>query len=197
MSNKRGIEFAVGTIVLIILAILAFTFALAITFKIFGGAEDIKSQIDSKTQAQIEAAMTRTNELVSVPFNIKQIKPGNAVTFGVGVKNILSPRDFSASISFDGAYFPDGNPISVDPGIVEEKWLGNFKLVHEFNLKKNDYSIIPITIFASPDVGGHLEKGDYVFNVCVFDKAVPDDCASASLSDVYTNRKYQVVVRLI
>ena len=39
MSNKRGIEFAVGTIVLIILAILAFTFALAITFKIFGGAE--------------------------------------------------------------------------------------------------------------------------------------------------------------
>ena len=199
MSNKKGLEVAVGTIVLIILAILVFIFAIAIIFDIFGGAEEIKAQIDIKTKSQIEAAMQRTNELVSIPFNVKPTKTGDVASFGMGVKNILTPRDFSASVSFDNAYFPDGKIIpNVLTSTIMEKWLGNFKNIPAFHLGKNDYKLIPITILAYADTGiGPTQKGDYVFNVCIFSEADSEPCDIATLSDVYTGRKYQVVVRVV
>jgi len=199
MSNKKGFEVAVGTIVLIILAVLVFIFAIAIVFKIFGGAEEIKSQIDIKTKSQIEAAMQRTNELVSIPFNVRQTKVGDVVNFGMGVKNIGDPEDFSASICFDAAYYPDGKEnAAVDPDSIMDSWLGNFRTIPAFSLGKNEYKLIPITVLANADTGlGPTQKGDYVFNVCIFRKDVPDDCASASLSEVYTGRKYQVVARVV
>lgn len=199
MSNKKGLEVAIGTIVLIILAILVFIFAIAIVFDIFGGAEEIKAQIDIKTKSQIEAAMQRTNELVSIPFNVKSTKRGDAVTFGMGVKNILSPRDFSASVSFDDAYNPDGSVMgNVDTETVMDTWLGNFRNIPAFHLVKNDYKLVPITILANTNTGfGPTQVGDYVFNVCIFTKETPDPCDTASLSDVYTGRKYQVVVRVV
>lgn len=196
--NKKGIEVAVGTIVMIILAVLSFIFALAILFQIFGGAEEIKTQIDVQTQSQIEAAMQRTNEIISIPLNIKQVKAGKEAVFGMGVKNIYPSKKFSASLSFDGAYYPDGSKITnIYPDLIEEKWLGNFKTISSFTLEKNDYELIPLTIVASPDIESALEKGDYVFNVCVFDKEEPEECTISNKANVYTNKIYQVVVRVI
>ncbi len=199
MSNKKSMEVAVGTIVLLILAILVFIFAIFIAFKIFGGAEEIKSQIDLKTKSQIESAMQRTNELVSVPFNVKQTKIGDAVTFGMGVKNIHESGDFSASISFDNAYYPDGSIIPNNPELIKNKWLGNFQTIPKFRLKKHEYKLVPVTIVADADIGGTTtKKGDYVFNVCIFLEDEEDkSCDTENLDNMYTNRMYQVVVRVV
>ncbi len=196
--NKKGFEVAVGTIVLIILGVLVFIFALSIVFKIFGGAEEIKSQIDLKTKSQIESAMMRTNELVSIPFNVRKTKMGDAVTFGMGVKNIYDERDFSAVLSFDGAYYPDGEPMTFDKELLERNWLGNFKTLPSFYLKKYEYKLVPVTIVAYADTGaGIAEKGDYVFNVCIFADEQPDECTKDNIDSMYTKRIYQVVVQVV
>lgn len=198
MTNKKGMEVAIGMIVLIILAVIVFIFALTIVFKIFGGAEEIKTQIDIKTKSQIEAAMQRTNDLISIPFNIKQVKAGDDETFGMGVKNIHETGDFSAVISFDNAYYPDGAEIQeIEKMFIEENWLGNFKYVPTFKLKKHEYKIIPITLIADTNIPGGIQKGDYVFNICVFENSQEEiDCSIANKDQTYTEKIYQVIARV-
>jgi hypothetical protein len=201
MSNKKGMEVAIGTIILIILAVLVFILAITIIFKIFGGAEEIKSQVDLKTKSQIEASMQRTNEIISIPFKIKSTKPGKDLTFGVGIKNIRETQQFSASLSFDNAYYPDGKEIEEinnNKAAVEINWLGNFKYILPFTLKKHEYKIIPITMIASQNIQGGIKKGDYVFNLCFFENTDEKiDCIPENIEYTYTGKIYQIIARII
>ncbi len=207
--NKKGFELSIGLIVILILSILIFSLSLYFIFKWFGQAEQLKAEIDRQTEEQIIAALKTGNQLVAIPIAIQQTKRGDAATFGVGVRNIAEQKQFSMATGFSGAYTLDGKQITVDDLFVTEKWLGGFAVTNTFALKKNEQKVIPMLIKADLNVEPKkaTPKGDYVFNVCVYDEPLrpdntpPAECSAAQFrtnSEVYyTGKIYQVTVRVI
>jgi len=211
--NKRGLELSVGMIVLLILSILIFSLSIYFLFKWFSGAEQLKAEIDRQTQEQIISALKTGNQLVAIPIAIEQVKRGNPATFGVGVRNIEQQKAFSAAVSFSGAYYPDGKEIckygEACAYYIEEKWLGNFKSIETFTLRKNEEKLLPLMIKAdlNMDTGKPTPKGDYTFNVCIYperlriDGTPPADCSAGQFklnpAAFYTGKIYQVTVKVI
>lgn len=198
-------------IVTIIISILIFSISVNLVFKWFGEAEEIKAIIDQRTEDEIVAALRTGNKRVAIPIALQQAQIGDVVTFGVGVRNIKLTKKFSVLIEFSGAYDSQGNTINNTlKGYIEQKWLGNFYFVAPFSLKKNELMPVPLPI----RVGGNIEeslgtiKGDYVFNVCVYEEGStvdvnsPPPCNSEEFRDslgesYYTEKIYQVTVRVV
>ncbi len=212
MMNKRGMEFSIGMIIGLILSILVFSLSLYFVFKWFGSAEELKGEIDKQTQAQITSALKTGNQLVAIPLSIQEAKRGSAVNFGVGVRNIATEDDFSLAISFSGAFTPDGKVIPVESrpgGHIETKWIGSSATVDTFTLKKNEEKLIPLLLKAdvSTAPGVSTQKGDYVFNMCVYKQPLRSDgnpyapCNKdqfqTNADAFYTKKIYQIVVRVI
>lgn len=209
MMNKKAMEFSIGMIVGLILSILIFSMSLYFVFKWFGSAEELKGEIDRQTQQQIMSALKTGNQLVAMPISIQEGKRGSAVTFGVGVRNIAAEDDFSMAVSFSGAFTPDGKVIPVEKTYIDQKWLGTSATVDTFTLKKNEEKLIPILLKAdvSTAPGVSAQKGDYVFNLCVYKQPLRSDgqpyaeCSKNQFqinSDAfYTKKIYQIVIRVI
>lgn len=210
MMNKRGFEFSIGMIVGLILSILIFSMSLYLVFKWFGSAEELKTEIDKQTQEQIRSALKTGNQLVAIPISIQETKRGNAVNFGVGVRNIATEDSFSMAVSFSEAFAPDGKIITEkERTYIEQKWLGTTATIDTFTLKKNEEKLIPLMLKADVSIapGIPAQKGDYVFNVCVYKQPLRSDgqpyaaCTKEqfqlSADAFYTKKIYQIVVRVI
>ncbi|MBS3148429.1 hypothetical protein J4219_06075 [Candidatus Woesearchaeota archaeon] len=208
LQNKKGMEFAVGFIVMLILTIVVFGIAISLLFKWFGQAEELQAEIDKKTQEQILAALRTGNQLVVIPFSIQETTRGNPVSFGIGVRNVGSEGQFSMALSYSGAYAPDGSTIAVDPAYVATNWLGNFNVVDTFTLKRNQQDVKPVLLRADVNVanGRPTPKGDYVFNLCVYNKPLRADGTAEAPCEIgqfrtnpavfYTGKIYQITLRV-
>ncbi len=213
MTNKKGMELSIGLIVILILSILIFSLSLYFLFKWFGQAEELKAEIDRATHEQILTALKSGNQLVAIPIAIQEQKRGNKVTFGVGIRNLAAEKQFSMAAAFSGAYMPNGNAICTAGEscafYIEEHWLGGFATTPTFTLKKNEEKILPLLIKTDVniDAGRTTPKGDYTFNVCVYDKKLRDDgtppaaCSAGQFSynpgEFYTAKIYQVTVKVV
>jgi len=199
MRSKKGLTFSIGMIVMLILTVLIFSMSLYFLFNWFGEAEALKAEIDRQTEDRIQAALRSGNQRVAIPVAIKEVKRGNPITFGIGIRNVVDAKEFSISLAFASAYTPNGMKIAAEPTWMEEKWLGNFKTIDAFTLKKNELKVVPLLVRADTNVGqsGATQKGDYVFNVCVWDSQAPQPCAKNRLNDVYTGKIYQITARVI
>jgi len=202
MKDKHGVEIAISTIVTLLITILIFSMATYLLFKWFGQAREFETIIDKQTQEQIQTALRSGNQLVVIPFSVQTAKRGEMATFAMGVRNIaLTQKTFSAAISFDSAYFPDGKEMTVSKQYIESHWLGNFKTIKPFALNKNQENIQPLTIKvdANVDTNKPSSTGDYIFDVCIAaDTSGPIVCdPSRPLSAFYTERIYQVTVRVV
>jgi len=208
-KGKKGIAMSIGMIVTLILSIVIFITAVYLLFEWFGEAEELKAEIDRQTSEQIQRALKIGNKLVAIPVSIKQAKRGGSVTFGIGVRNVQSTKDFSMAVGFSGAYDPGGQLIYVDEDFVEEKWLGQFKTTNTFTLKKNEQKLLPQLIKVDTNIapGKPTTKGDYTFNVCIYDTPLRADGSLQYACSVgqygrtpdafYTGKLYQVVVKVI
>jgi len=195
--NKKGLTFSIGFMVMLIMAILIFSMSLFLLFQWFGEAEELEAAIDKQTREQILSALKTGTSLVAIPFSIQPTSRGKPVNFGIGVRNIKEQRKFSTSVSFSGAYDPGGQEIIVDEDFIKEHWLGRFAKSGTFTLRRNEQQIMPLLIRAHTSIGtGTTRKGDYVFNVCVFE-GTPADCTLGQINNVYTRKIYQVTVRVI
>lgn len=205
MMNKKGIELSINFMVMFILAVLIFSMTLYFLFQWFGEAEDLGKEIDKQTQEQILAALRSGNQLVQIPFAVTEVQRGNRASFGIGVRNIASEREFRIDTQFSGtATNPAGRPIPVDVSYITQNWLGNFATGTEFRLRKGEAQVMPLNIKAAVNSapGTSTSKGDYIFDVCVFDMS--QGTAPCTLSSYqsnpgafYTGRMYQVTVRVI
>ncbi len=201
-------ELSIGLIVILILSVLIFSMSLYYLFTWFGRAEQLKAEIDKQTEEQILAALKTGNQLVAIPIAVQQVKRGNAATYGIGVRNIAAEGAFSMATTFSGAYTPDGRTITVDETYLTEKWLGAFANTPTFRLRKNEQKVIPQLIKADLNIaqGAPTPKGDYVFNICVYDSGLrpdntpPSECSTGQYKNdptvFYTAKIYQVTVRV-
>jgi hypothetical protein len=203
ITNRKGLELSVNMIVMLIITILIFILAITMTYRWFRGAEVLKAEIDRQTEEQITVALRQGTSLIAIPLNLKTTKRGKAVTFGMGVRNVGAEKDFSAQISFSEAYNPDGTLISTNRDHVNREWLGRFATIDPFRLRKNEQKIIGLVVRPMEIAPGKpAPKGDYVFNICVYETPQPaQPCDLGQFKTVqgqgyYTNKMYQVTVRV-
>lgn len=199
MKNKKGLELSLTVLVLIILSIIIFIAGIALVWKFFAGAEEIKTGIEKNTKDQIETLLRQGNELVAVPINTQQVVVGKEAVFGLGIRNIHDKKDFFIRTNFAGMYTPQGKKVAVsyDQGVIESEWLGGFQEQGPITIERNRYEIIPLRIRAASTVGQNqpTPRNTLVaFNVCVFEDNPQGDCEAGNTA-VY-DKIHQIVVEI-
>lgn len=196
---KKSLEIAISTAVLLIISLLTFILAISFVYKIYYGAETMQANIDQQTQAEIERIMRTTNQAVSIPFSTKQAKPGNWVTFGIGIRNLANePAQYTLVTQFESAITPDGTEaIPLSRNVEEETnaWLGTFEQITLPEIKPREHQTNPITL----KVPTNSQKGYYFFNVCVFPQDItPYDCdSSTNIDDIYGGQIQRLTIEVV
>lgn len=179
--DKRGLELPLTVMVLIIISIIIFIGGIAMVWRFFAEAEEIKGGIEKSTQEQIEALLRQGNEIVAIPINTKHVQVGKEAMFGLGIRNILERQNFFIRIDFAGVYDRKGKTLEVGyhETYLEQEWLGNFQDQGPIDIDKNKYEVVPIRIRAANTIsaGQNTPKGAVVvFNVCVHAGNPAPDC---------------------
>ena len=164
IKSKKAIELSINFLVIVIISLVMLSSGILIVQKYFGTAEEIQSQLDTQTIAQIEELLDE-GDPVAIPLKRKTISAKESDIFGLGVINIYdTPTSFTANIIFSNAYKPNKEDITAFPKPPEE-WLLYDNL--QFNLEPKEKRTISIRV----DVPAGATSGTYIYNV----KALPYD----------------------
>jgi hypothetical protein len=170
--DRKGLELSMTIIVLLIISIIIFIGGIAMVWKMFGAAEEIKGGIDLQTKSQLESLLSSGNEVVALPINTKQVAYGKEATFGLGIRNIEADQTgFNVMIALSGMYDAKQQPIgNADPAFVEANWLGTFRNQNDIYIGKNKFVVLPLYVKAGTMIADNVPtpRGiTAVFNVCV------------------------------
>ncbi len=173
--NRKGFEMGANIIVVLIISIVIFIGGVAFTMKFFGLAEERKAAVDTETQAAIENLLD-TGAKVAIPLFKKEVKRGQGVTFGIGIRSISAKSEnFHVRMSFDEASDHLGNPLpQASREYINSQWIST-DVASEI-IRNQERKVIPIYIKAKGALcdsdkpnceDSSTQKGTYIFNVCV------------------------------
>ncbi len=179
--HKKGMELSLTVLVLIIISIIIFIGGIAMVWKFFASAEEIKGGIERSTEQQIEALLREGNEIVAIPVNTRQVQVGKEAVFALGVRNIRERQNFFIRTDFAGIYDKKGKTLEVgyDEAYIEQNWLGGFQDQGPIDLDKNKYEVVPLRLKAANAIsqGQQTPKNAVVvFNVCVHAAKPATEC---------------------
>ena len=168
LFGKKGIELASNFLVIMILSIVMFGFAVYFTAQIFSKGKTMESQLDSQTSQRIEELLNDGSRVV-IPFQTKTVRRGGLGVFGAGVLNVLgTTTNFKIEID-DGSAGGDG--INPSKGfdkegneITDEDVLAKIKLIYNSNeaeIKNLDNAKFTI----AADVAKDAVSGNYIANL--------------------------------
>ena len=112
--NKKGMEITASLLVILIIAMVLFSIALLVVFKLAAQKEELTGLISDDTKKSIEAMLTTRGDRVAIPYQTIEVKKGKAAILTVGVLNILDKKPFEVWVKskmFDknnGQYMPKG-----------------------------------------------------------------------------------------
>jgi hypothetical protein len=190
--RKRGLELSLTVLVLIILTIIIFISGIALVWRFFASAEEIKDGIEQSTKEQIETLLRQGNELVAIPINTKAVTPGNEAVFGLGIRNIDAAQDFHILTDFAGIYDTRGKALQVgyDEAHITDTWLGTFREQGPVPIERNKYEVVPLRVRAGETISAGQptpRNAIAAFNVCVFNSQPLPDAKCVIGQTVYDN----------
>jgi hypothetical protein len=169
LRSRKGIELSINIIVILIITVVIFGLAIGLTFKLFGGAEDVGARLDAEAERQIRALLLQPNTLVAVPFKTVEGARSETVKFGLGIRNIGKARDYRVIVSFDQGFDNAGREFQdYSKDYIDAEWLKNFAKRWQ-TVKENELATVPILIRVDARLGEGIptKPGKYTFNVCV------------------------------
>ncbi|MFC1691414.1 hypothetical protein ACFL0W_04495 [Nanoarchaeota archaeon] len=93
-NNKKGIELSINFVVMLIFGLMVFIVGIAFATRLFSSVEEMRGEIDSQTEMQIEQLLM-SGQPVALPLNTVTLKAGKTHIFGMGISNIAEePYDF-------------------------------------------------------------------------------------------------------
>ncbi|MFT4249861.1 MAG: hypothetical protein ACMXYD_00675 [Candidatus Woesearchaeota archaeon] len=111
-SNKKALELATNTIVLLIVGILILTLSISLTYGVFCTSIEYSEQVDRQSQAQLERLLS-TGGRVQVADNTKKVEnQGNFLCVG----NTQRTAEFVLGIQNNNAVETKTFTIEVEPG---------------------------------------------------------------------------------
>jgi len=167
MNNKGALGLAINTIVVIIIALVILGLGTNLMMGWISGAQDLKNELDSKTQAELERMLVDQGKKVALPLHTATIERGNSHVFGLGVLNIDVEEygnefTFEVSLSKD-RYLDEEGEFQVYSNTAIQSWLlfnpGPVKI------DENQHHSVSILV----NIPTESFKGKYIFNVKVKD----------------------------
>lgn len=160
IHSKKGFEFTVTYLVMLILGITALIFGILFATDLFSKAQQTKLQLDEQTEKQIEQLLLDGSR-VAIPLNQKEVQRNDLVSFGIGVLNVLGNQEtFRVSVTPGAGYRPDKTTIC-SPCSLQQSWVQQAQTT--VSLQNNeDYTFL--VGFLVPK---NAEVGTYIFNVNV------------------------------
>ncbi len=76
-----------NVLVIIIISLVILAGGITLIYKFIGGAEELKGQLDSRTQQELERLLVDQGQQVALPLHVATIFRGESHVFGIGVLN--------------------------------------------------------------------------------------------------------------
>ncbi len=154
-SRKAGIELSINFIVMLIIAIVVFSFGVKFVYDIVTEADDLASITQSQLEQKMESIMCDSSQRVCIGRTTKEVRPGRVDIFTLGILNTYNTKTtFNIQV-----YAPSGAPTGLvwrDPAPVE--------------INPNTQERVPIAV----QVPRGANRGDrFVLNVKVTSPQIP------------------------
>jgi hypothetical protein len=163
--NSKGFELAISTLVVMILGVLVVGGGIALLAKIMMASEDLNADLPTRHLDELRERLTEGQLVATVPSNQKVVA-GEAVTFGLAVKNALDTKTFTIDIKGK-----DENDADVTFGTGATQW--SKVLFTDLTIEGGQEAIAKIIVVP----GKNVPQGTYTFIVKVMDGAEVYDSA--------------------
>lgn len=189
MGRKKGsIELSANFIVMLIISIVVFGFAIYMVTRIFSFADEERLRLDQQTESMIEGALDRGDK-VFIPRERRTLYPGDTAVFGMGILNVLGIEGtrFGVLVQFSKAFDKVNNDIctdtaceiSMNKGLLSTTGEGaDSGLFIDKTILNNEQSKFLIAVKAPNDA----KSGTYIYNVYV---VYEDICSNLGGSGTY------------
>src|SRR3989338_7287726 len=150
-SKKKGaINLSVEFLVVIIISIVLFGMGVYFLYSLLWQAEDIKSNLDQRTEDEIQRLLIDEGKRVALPLHTADVFAGERHVFGIGILNVdvSEPyNDFTLSIEKVTAYDEAKNQLpSAESALA---WLLYDK--GPFNMELQEHRAEPILVNVPKD----------------------------------------------
>jgi hypothetical protein len=88
MEKKAAIGLSMNVLVIIIISLVILAGGITLLYKFIGGAEEIKGQLDSRTDMELERLLVDQGKKVALPLQVADVERGSTHVFGIGILNI-------------------------------------------------------------------------------------------------------------
>jgi len=182
INKKAAIGLSINTLVVVIISLVILGSGITMLYKFIGGAEDIKGQLDSKTNEELERLLVNQGERVALPLNSVTIPKDNSHVFGMGILNIEEVEaNFKIDVRISKFVDSNGNILDLSPG--EEADVLEWALYNNepMTIAENEYQKESIMI----TVPNTASEGQYIFKAQVF----KDDESYGNIQKFYVTVK--------
>lgn len=161
--NKRGaLELPINVLVTIIIALVILASGITLLYKFIGGAQNIKGQIDERTNAELERLLVDQGKQVALPLHTAIIERGSTHVFGIGILNIGSLRQFQLQVELSKVVDIQEQDITSEVDKIQvEEWL--LYDPEPILLAENEHRKEPILV----NVPADALPAQYIFNAKV------------------------------
>ncbi len=164
MQKKGAIGLSMDFLVVIIISLVVLGMGVAMLYSFIGGASDIKTDLDSKTNDELERLLVNQGMMVALPLHVADVERGEMHIFGLGIMNVgEGTEEFYIKIELSNAY--DENDIDITDLLVEEE-ISEWFLFNKEGIKIQEGGNVKegIAVIVPEDV----TRGQYIFAARVF-----------------------------
>ena len=164
--DKRGvIGLSIETLVIIIISLVILSAGITLLYQFIHGAEDIKAQLDLKTQDELERLLVSQGKKVALPLHVATVPRGDSHVFGLGILNTYdTTENFQIQIKLNKVadetkadITPQVNPLNIAGWAL----YNTASIAIESNANNKEAILIQVPTEAI--------KGEYIFVAEVFD----------------------------
>ena len=169
MNKKGALELSMNMLVILIISVVILVGGVALLYKFIAGAEEIKTQLDERTETELERLLVDQGKQVALPLDKATVSRGKNHVFGLGILNIggVPSNEFTVQVEVSTYIPPQGEVVTEDVKMAIEtaalEWI-----LHDTSsllIEEHEHRKEPIAVVVSSDA----PTGMYVYNVRVFD----------------------------
>jgi len=183
--NRKAIQLSVNFMVILIITLIVFGMAMYLLNMFFGTAKEIKENIDTQTENEIQRVLF-SGERVAMPINRKEIKRGSSGVFGLGILNVESGPEFTIKIESGPLILQDNTKIESDQVDPKLGFLPEYKKT----VKNNEHVVVSVPV----RVPRGAAVGTYILDLYVCDCDTLNCCSS--VADTYDGTVHKIYVNV-
>ncbi len=164
MNKKGALELPINVLVTIIIAFVILASGITLLYKFIGGAEELKAQIDERTDAELERLLVDQGKQVALPLHTATIERGSTHIFGIGILNIGEAENkFQLQVELSKVVDAQERDST---GSVDAAGINTWLLYNQepWRLAENEHRKEPILVNVPTDA----LPAQYIFNAKIF-----------------------------